>query len=476
MSTVRTSAKNTLMIATSSIANKLLSFVFLIYVVRYLGSIGFGKYSFVFAFITFFTVFSAFGMDGLTIREVAKDKSRANSFLINTSVSKLLIILLSWVIIIYLLIILNKDIKTNLGVLIISLCLLPDSIVRSFKAIFSGYEKMEYNTLIEILFRVIVVGLGLGVIFFDYGLVPIFLVSLIASILTFIFATYIYTVKIGKIKLKIDFHMCKHLLQTSFPFFLAGVFVSIYNRIDTVMLSVMKGDAPVGWYNAAHGLTDSLLFIPAAIYGAIFPVFSRMYKDSRESFNTAYEKSFKFLLLLALPIAVGTTILADKIIILIFKLEFSNSIIALRILVWTIAIAFLNIVMASALYSANRQKIITGITFFMAFLNIVLNYLVIPKYSYVGASWTTVVTQFVGVICCYYFVTKYIYKINLSNIFPKPILAVLLMGLFVYQFRNLNLFIIILAGALLYFLTLILLKTFTADDKTLIKQLVFSRK
>jgi len=472
MSTVKTVAKNSLMQVSSTIVTKTLSLIFIIFVARYLGDIGFGKYSFVFAFLSFFTVFTTFGMNSLIIREVAKDKSKSSAFLVNSAVLKSFLSLASWSVIIILIAILKKGPEINLGIIIIGLSLLPNSIVSSFKAVFSAYEKMEYNTLIDILFRTIIVGLGLSIIFYNLGLIPLFSVSLFTSILIFFVSIYIYNNKIGKIKIEIDYNICRYLLKTSYAFALTGVFVAIYHRIDTVMLSIMKGDATVGWYSAAYGLTESFLFIPAAISLAVFPVLSRLYAESRESFNLVYRNSFKLLLLFALPVGMGVTILAERIIPLIYKPEFNNSIIALRVLIWAAAFIFLNTIMSSMLYSANKQKVVAMITAGLVILNIGLNYLFIPRYSYVGASWTTVVTEMLAFIYCYHFISKNICKIKIANLFFKSLIATLIMGFFLYRFKGLNLFLISILAGCLYTFILILLRAFTREDKAFIRGLL----
>ena len=473
--TVKTVAKNSYMIVISTIVTKGLSLIFIIFVARYLGDIGFGKYSFIFALMSFLTMLIAFGMDGLTIRDIAKDKSQTNVFLTNVNILKIVFTVVAWTILIFLMGILKKEPQINLGIIIIGLCLFPDSLIKSFKAIFSAHEKMEYNTLIEIVFRVIVVSLGLLVIFLNFGFIAILLVSLIASLVTFLYSTYIYIYKIGKIKIEIDTKLCKYLIKTSYMFALIGIFGAIYNRIDTIMLSIMKGDAPVGWYSAAYGLTGSLLFIPMSVCMAVFPVFSRLYKESKESFKIAYEKSFKFLFLLALPIGVGVSILSDRIIYLIYKPEFGNSIIALRILVWATVFIFLSSVMGYVLYSVNAQKVAAITTGSMALVNIVLNYIFIPRFSYIAASWTTVITAIIGFLVYYYYLSRKIYRIGIISLSLKPIVAVLVMGLFLYVFRDLNVFILIIGGCILYILCLMLLKTFTLEDKKLVRQLLFLR-
>ncbi|MBN1622144.1 MAG: flippase [Endomicrobiales bacterium] len=472
MKTTKLFAKNSLVTFVASLANKLLSFVFFIYVARYLGPTYFGKYSFIFSFITFFIIISSFGMDGLTVREVAKDKSSANAYLFNSTLLKLIFVALSWIIIVFLMILMKKDMHTNMGLLIISFCLLPDSILKSFRNIFWGYEKLEYNTLLDILFRVIIVALGLYFIFSDYGFLSILLVSIIASSITLLGAIYIYVFYIDRIKFQFDLNLCKYLLATGFPFLLTGILVSINHKIDKVMLSLIKGDDAVGWYGTAHGLTDALIFISTAINTSIYPIFSRLYKDCKTSFDTALNKTLKFLLILALPIAVGTTILSKKIILFAFPLDYTNSIVALRILIWGTSLFFMNSIMSSALYSTDRQKYIAKIGLAMAIINIVLNFIFIPKYSYIGASFTTVITEFIGFLWLFILNQRLVAKIQLLNPFIKSLASSTVMGIFILFIFNFNLFLVIGLGALCYFIMLIILKSFDNSDILLFKQML----
>ena len=72
--------------------------------------------------------------------------------------------------------------------------------------------------------------------------------------------------------------------------------------MDTVMLSLMKGDVVVGWYNAAYGLVESLIFVSSVIAMVLLPVFSRLFGDSAESYQFAYQKSFRFLFFCPSPL------------------------------------------------------------------------------------------------------------------------------------------------------------------------------
>lgn len=104
----------------------------------------------------------------------------------------------------------------------------------------------------------------------------------------------------------------------------------------------MKINEVVGWYNAAYRLIMILLFIPSIINITIFPVMSRFYVSSKDSLRFAYETYFRYMVMIGIPIGFGTTLLADRIILLIFGAEYENSIIALQILVWSSVFIFLS--------------------------------------------------------------------------------------------------------------------------------------
>ncbi len=161
------------------------------------------------------------------------------------------------------------------------------------------------------------------------------------------------------------------------------------------MLSIMVGNAVVGWYNAAYKFIYIFLSFNTLFIISIFPVISRFYKTSKESIKFAYEHSFKYMLIITIPIAVLVTVLANKIILLIYGPNYIPSVIALQILIWTIVFMFVNGISGNFLGSINKQPIVTKITAIGAVTNIILNILLIPKYSYIGSSFATVITELI---------------------------------------------------------------------------------
>jgi len=103
--------------------------------------------------------------------------------------------------------------------------------------------------------------------------------------------------------------------------------IRIYYYIDTVMISLMisNSNEAMGWYNAAYRMVLVLSFIPVTFLGAIYPIMSNYYVTSDKNLGFIFERSFKYLMALAIPIGVGTIILGDQLIFLIYGPEFAPS-------------------------------------------------------------------------------------------------------------------------------------------------------
>ena len=472
MNTVQRIAKNSLVLLASNIISKILGFFYVMYIARYLGAEGFGILSFALAFTGIFSVFSDLGLGSLTIREVARDKSLAGKYFGNITVIKIILVIITFGLITITINLLGYPKQTVKVVYFLALSVILSSFSNIFNSIFQAYEKMEYQSLGQILSSALMLSGALFAISHGLDVIGFASIYFLVSAVALGYSFAVYTWKFSLPKLEIDWNFWKPTIKEALPFFLSAVVDIIAFKIDIIMLSMMKGDMVVGWYSAAYRLIEALMFIPATFAGAIYPVLSNFYVSSQESLKLIYKKSFKYLFIVGLPIAVGTTILAHKIILFIYKSSFTHSIIALQILIWTIPIIFLSYMFGTMLASVNKQFLALKINFLCMILNITINLILIPRYSYVGASIATVITTLLSFILFFRFLSKFIYKIQIHKYILKPIMASTIMGLFIFSFTRMNIFLLVCISIVIYFGVLILLKTFSKKDISLFKQVV----
>jgi O-antigen/teichoic acid export membrane protein len=199
---------------------------------------------------------------------------------------------------------------------------------------------------------------------------------------------------------------------------------------------------------------------------------SRYFKSPTNSFDKIGVLSFKYLFMIGLPISIGVTLLADKIIQIVYGSMYIHSAIALQILVWSFFIMCVCTVPTLGLSSANKQHVVTtgmGIT---AILNIILNLVLIPKYSLIGAAIATIIVCSFEFFFEFYFMNKYAVKIRLLNgNFAKIVFASFAMGLFIV-YSQLNIFLTVILVTFIYGVLIIILKALSKEDLSMFKKII----
>ena len=406
--TTRRIAKNTASLMVADTVSKGLLFLLIILIARNLGDVIFGKYSFAFAFTSLFAVFADFGLSTLTIREVARNREYASKYLGNISLIKFLLSIVTAIFILISINLLDYPSDTILAVYFAGAYVIVNSFSQFLRAFFRAFEKMEYEAVTRITERIILFIAVVSLLYLGYGLVPILSVFFIVSVFNFFVTVVLVLKRFVKPSYDIDLKLWKEIIKEALPFGLTSVFVVIYFKIDTIMLSIMVNDATVGWYNAAYNIVDGLMFVVAgSLTGALYPLMSNHYKSSHK-IREIFTKSFKLLLLVGFVVALIVTAFSDKIIFNIYGAEYANSVIALKILIWAFFIICISTVSSTLLNSAGKQKVVAIGTGLGAILNVSLNLVLIPRYGLEGAAFATVITEVSGFLIYFYYVMKII--------------------------------------------------------------------
>ncbi len=470
MQSAKTIAKNVGFLFSTEMADKLLSFFLVVVITRYLGSAGFGKYSFAFAFISIFTIFSHLGLTTYAFREISKDKSKAKELINNILTIKLVataitfifaaIIAISWPRA-------NEILPAIFLVMIHNILGLFELLVRTM---FNAYEKTEYGLIGITIEKIIALSFGSYVLITGHGLYVLLIALVVSRIISAIYYYIISYKKFVKISLFTNLKLWKTLIKNSIPFWFTKVFYRIYHQTDKVMLFGFKGYVVTGWYSAAATLISALEFVPVVIVNAAFPAMSKFHHiNSHDFLKLLYKKTFYYLLIIGLPSTVGITLLSQRIILFIYKKSFMESGIILQILSWSLLFVFLNYSMGYFLNATNKQHLFTISNGISALLNVIINFILIPKFSYIGAASATIITQFTSFCLLYYFIAKEGYPLNLIKSSYKPIISVIIMGAVIIYLKKIQIIFLMPIATMVYFLSLFLLKGFGKEEKDLIK-------
>jgi O-antigen/teichoic acid export membrane protein len=473
MNTIQKHVKNILVPFVSQVISYLLGFYFTIYTARYLGAEGFGILSFALAFSGVWGVFADLGLCTLMVREVARNKSMMSKYVGNILVMKIILAISIFGMIAFTITFLDYPDQIVKVVFFIALSILINGFSQIFYSVFQAHEKMEYQSLCSVLYSALLLTGALFAISKQFDVVGFAFLYFIVSTLVFGVAFIIFMWKFILPKMEINFSFWKPVLKETLPFAITGISFSIYVWIDTIMLSLLKGEEVVGWYNAAYRIILVLVFIPVIFRNTMFPLMSRFYVSSQEKLRLYFEKILKIMIFISLPLGVGTVFISDKVILLVYGRQFFQSIIALQILVWSLVLIFARCTFECLLESVNRQIIVTKIFIIGAFFNVFANLLLIPKYSYIGAGIVTVFTDII-VLVILIMATKKIGH-SLPKTFSvdviKIIFASVVMGIFLKCLINLSLLLLITACIIIYVLISSVVKVFNREDILLVKSI-----
>jgi O-antigen/teichoic acid export membrane protein len=469
--TARRITANFLSLISSQIISRVIQLVIFVYLARVLGKSEFGIFSFGLAFAFLFVIIADFGLSTLIIREMSRDKKSASKYFSNSIIIKLLLSAITFVFAYSFLNIVGYSEEVK----IIAYIMLGFTLIQSFTelhfAVFRAFERMHYDAFIKILRMLILMGAIFYLIKNNYGLLASSLAFLATESVILIIAFFITYTRFIKISFEFDYGFSKKLLKKSSLFCLSLIFSSLYMHIDIIMLSKMRSTAEVGIYSAAANMVIALIFIPLMYANSIYPVLSRFYMTSKDSLKLAYEKSFKFMLILGLPIAAGIFILSDKIILLLYGKAYIESAIALSILSGYLLLKFLNPVTGYTLMSINRQRSRLFSQGLSALINIILNLILIPLYGFAGAAVATLITEIIFFITYTIFIVKYGFKFKfILSFIHKPIIAAIIMVILLAFIKDL--FLAIISGAFIYFIVLFALRIADKQDKVLFNKII----
>jgi O-antigen/teichoic acid export membrane protein len=453
----------------------IMGLVYSMYTARYLGPERYGTIAFALAFTSIFGVVTDLGINTLTIREVARNKNSATTFLGNLLLIKSILVIITVAFIVVAVNLTGHDwIEIDVTYLI-SISIILSAFNGAFNSLFQAFERIEFISIGSVLSNISML-LGAGyAISHGFGVIGFACIYIFSSTLGLAYTLLVANRLHLTHALQIDREMIWPMMKEALPFGITALSGMIYTYADSIMLSSLKGNEVVGWYNAPYRLMLMMLFIPNVINVVIFPVMSRYFTSSPSFLKLIYTKYLKFMLILSLPLGMGTTLIADKIILFVFGVGFENSIVALKIIIWTIVLTFIGAAFARLLESVNQQRIITKISMVCMVVNVLLNILLIPKFSYIGSSFVTVVTEFLLVGSIIFFSYRLNYGIPLSIIktyLIRILFSSLVMCIFVLYFKEAYLILLIISAIFVYFFTLYIVRGIDSEDMMLMRQAI----
>jgi len=465
--------KNFLSLSIGQIISQFITFIVFIYLARVLGVGNFGKLNFAQAITVYFLLIGNLGLTTLGTREVAREKESSTNYVGGIITLRMILTFFSFCSLILFTLLIKKPTEDKYLIVFYGLSLCPTALLIEW--FFQGIQKMEIIGISRVLNRSLYLVLVLILVKSSQQLLVIPYLWLIAGIFSSGFLLYIFVKRVGKIKPVFNLSLWKTLLRVALPMGFAWIMIQIYGNFDTLMLSFMKTDEVVGWYNAAYKIIFFIFMLGGCYITSIFPVVSRCYKESPEKLSILLSHSAKLMITIGFPLGIGGTILGKPLMRQFYGVNYDNGVIAFQILVWYVVISFISMVYANSLLACNREKKYAIGVMFAAITNLVLNIFLIPCLGLKGAAIATVVSELVLFIYTYREFQK-IRKVEFKKYILRPLFSGLVMGAFLYMSLEWNIFLLIFLGMGIYIVTLLLTRGISRDDLALIKSSLLWKK
>ena len=432
------------------------------YLARTLGASAIGYYSFVSSVVIYFLVIASLGTHTVGQREIAycqNDIQKRTSVFYDIVILRFmlsLIITLIYIIFIY---------TNNKPLIYYTQILCLTNIAFDFSWFFRGLEEFRWIVISQIITKVATI---MYILMFIKKPDDVIFYSFIPQL--FCFICYIAYIP-GIIKrIDINIHYVSNplkYLKDSIVLFIPYIATTINSYFDKIMIGVYDATKlQNGYYEEATKVVSILLLIVTILGNTLMPRISALYNENKIDIIEQYMiKSYRYTLMISLPMAFGLVSVASNFVPWFFGNEFLPSIQIVTILAFTIILIGISYLTGfQYLIGTGKQNIYTIIVTIGAILNIVLNLVLIPRYYAVGAAIATVLSEFFVTFTEMLYVGK---SINLVVVFSSVkmyVFASLLMFAITFTMGKvlipspINSFFIFLVGSLIYVLILLVFK------------------
>ena len=437
---------------------------------RYLGVEEYGKYSIIFVIISFFLILTDFGINDIVVRELSKDRSKAAPMVYDLFLIKLFMGLAACALSIGVVWMLNYEADMRRLFTWAAITLLLSSMSSVGTIIFRLNLWME-RFVIAALVRDAVLLLSVWVVIvMKGGMLYLIWGVLLANAMDLGIVLLLMRDVLDKPTFGLNTRLWRSIFRSALPLGLALVIVNLYMSIDILLLEKLAGKEAVGYYSASYKFVFQAIFLPVAFVNLLFPFMSEYWNTDRNKLKILFQKACDYAGLIAIPLGMIVTVIAPKLIVLVFGKDYAPSIPSLQILIWAVVLMFQSVILGSMMIALDQQRKSLVINVLGLAVNIGLNLILIPIIGFIGAAITTVVTEVVVLAPTIYIVQRKLsYRLSLNS-FLKSFLLGLVCALLLLVSQQLNLIFQMSICAAGYAGTVFLFRLIPREDLELLLQ------
>lgn len=401
MNTTQKIAYNTVAQIVGKAATTITTLLVTILVTRRFGPAGYGDFTIMLAYGALFYIVSDFGLNAIVTRDLSADETKTALYFRNLLAMRLVIgfFLFGIGILILTLFPYSKFVKT--GVIISLLTIFTQALHSSANAIFQTRLRYDFSVLASILGSLVILILAFLLVLGGRSLLPV-VGSYVVGGIVVVAASLIFVGRVtgafrpatfANVAGWFDLDLWRYLFISALPLGIATVFTVVLQRADALMLSVFESSEVVGYYGASYKIFEFALVFPTFFINSVYPIMVRHFKDGQDRLLRTVKLSGLFLLAVSILGSIIGFVLSPLIIRIVAGPEFGDSVLTLRLLLLGLPFFYLSALFLWLLITLGKQKQIPVVYGVGALSNVVLNLVLIPRYSLYAPAVTTWVSE-----------------------------------------------------------------------------------
>ena len=473
----QTVARNSVVGLAAQVAIKALSLTFSILIVRNLGAETYGQYAAVLAFGALFVFLADLGLAPYVVREIARRRDtpdgRADIESLYTNMLALRIVLavVTGIVIIASAWLTGRPLVMIVAIALNALGLIMYGAQGSSEALLGGFERVDVPARAKAFAQLAFVVLGAVALWATIGYYGLIFANLV-SIALLTWLCWRAARRLGLRRGQIAARTWPALLRSGLPFAVIGLALGLSYKFDSVLLNVTRGDAETGYYTAMYNLIFSAVLISNVLNTALYPSLARQAATALQRLPHIYERTLRYLMVIAFPIAVGAWALADQIVPFLYKDGYAPAVPALQVLIWVVPLMYASEFLGYAVVIGGQERKVMRSVLISSGFNVALNLMLVPRYGFVAAAVMTVLTEAVLVGQYVWLLRSTLRQMRWSVTLLRPLLAALLMLAVVLALRSqLSLPANVAIAAIVYGGCLIALRVIGPDEVRFVRSM-----
>lgn len=376
------------------VVNMILSFFVSLATARYLGPSNYGTINYVAAYVSFFSSITSLGLSVIVIKEVSMKKEDDNEIIWTGIFCRFITAVLSTISVMSFFALAKADDPLMLKIAFLESIAILASAFDTFMYWFQGKLMGKYVSIAGV------------IAYLAMSLYRLYLLASGADILWFAFATSVDTLILSAVLMlvfiwkngfhvRVSFRMGKKLLKQSYHYMISGLIAILYSKIDQVMLGEMLDSTSVGLYSAALTIAGLWGMIPSAFIQSVSPILYKNAEEARGTFLKRLKQSYAGIWILNVCWSLFVSVFSYWIVLLLYGSEYLEARSALVIVVWYSGISSIGSLTQVYLATENKNKYVNYFAVAGLITDVILNFLLIPRFGIMGAAATTLVTYIV---------------------------------------------------------------------------------